>query len=161
MAISRARRNFRRFLLVILGGSFVFAATASYYFVSTKNDYKKLTALAPTLFHIDVAHHKAKAFFEDDDGKFIQAGLLARKGFFSSIYRDAGSKMLISLVEKGHVPSQIRYADTLTSKNNPSLRERYKAMALYENAARQDNLYAREKLKQIQKELLAAPGLDI
>jgi hypothetical protein len=106
MALTRARKNFRIALGVLLMMSMAFFGTAAYVYVSVKQKRIDVLEIAPALFHIDVYQHQAQAYFSDQDGQYKIAAELLRKGFFSPIYSNAGKIMVRDLADQGHTPAQ-------------------------------------------------------
>ncbi len=146
MAISKARRNFRVFLGVILLLSLGFFSISSYFYVAVKQCKISMLSIAPTLFQIDVYQHYAKAYFEDNDGKYKVAMKLYKMGFFHPLYGEAGQYMMIDLAEQGHAPSQVFRGDMIWAYGTSE--ERGKAISYYEKAAEQNYTPAIERLAQ-------------
>lgn len=144
MAISRARRNFRIFLGVLLLLSFGFFSASAYLYVNVKQRNIRLSEVAPTLFTIDVYHYYARSYMNSHDGQHDIAKNLYRKGMASKIYTKAGFQMMESLAIAGHAPSQVFQADVLMAYGDEG--EQDKAKAYYVEAAAQGYAPAIEKL---------------
>ncbi len=143
MAISRARRNFRRFLYVLLVFSMLFMGTAAYY----RTSFQRTKEIAPLLFKIDVVQFQARAFFSNDDEKFKIALKLHDYGIFSPTYSNAGIAMLEDMVQDGYAPAQMIKANYLI--NTPSENARTEAIELYTLAAAQNHAPAIEAISRL------------
>ena len=144
MAISRARRNFRIFLGVLLLLSFGFFSASAYLYVNVKQKNIRLSEVAPTLFTIDVYHYYARSYINSHDGQHKIAKKLYSKGLASNIYTNAGYDMMKSLAVAGHAPSQVFHADVLMAYGDEN--EKKKAKDYYVEAAAQGYTPAIEKL---------------
>lgn len=111
--ISRARKNFRIALGVMLITAFGFCATASYFYIAVKNKNVRILDIAPTLFAMDITQYKVQAFFSPQETDHIIAVGLMRKGLFSPLYADAGIKMIADLADQGYPPSQLLQGDLM------------------------------------------------
>lgn len=144
MAISRARRNFRIFLGVLLLLSMGFFSASAYLYVNVKQRNIRLSDVAPTLFKIDIYQYYALSYINNQDGQHDIAKHLYRKGMASGMYTKAGFQMMDSLAMAGHAPSQVFQANVLMTHGDEE--EKVKAKAYYMNAAAQGYAPAIEKL---------------
>ncbi|MDB2683212.1 hypothetical protein N9Z27_03075 [Alphaproteobacteria bacterium] len=131
MALSRARRNFRRFLYVLLGLSVIFVATAGYY----RSSFKRTKEIAPILFQIDAGQLQMRAFFSGDDGKYNIAMQLIGLGFYSEAYSNPGYEIIDSLIADDYAPAQMFRANYLINVHHPKATA--DAITLYNLAADQ------------------------
>tara|TARA_R110001592_G_scaffold16881_9_gene71621 strand:+ start:47861 stop:48337 length:477 start_codon:yes stop_codon:yes gene_type:complete len=145
MAISRARRNFRILLGVLLLFSFSFFSVSAYFYTSVKQRKISLRSIAPTLFQIDVYHYYALSYLKDTDGKFTIASKVYGKGIFNPIYTRAGGDMMQNLADDGYAPSQVFLADILMIYGDTQ-EHQTKAFQYYKDAASQGYAPAIEKL---------------
>ena len=150
MAVSKARKRFRRFLLILLVFSASFFTLSAFFYASVKQHKIPLSALAPTLFQIDVYHYYARSYLTNKDGQHDIAIELLDRAFFSPLYYEAGSTMLASLADNGHPPSQVTQGDILMN-TYPLQENRKKALHYYETAAAQDYQPALDRLDMISK----------
>ena len=145
MPISRARRNFRFFLGVLLLISLGFFSVSAYYYTSVKQHKIKLSTIAPTLFQIDIYHYYAMSYLQNKDEQFLTARKLYGKGIFDATYTKAGDAMMQTLADNGHPPSQVFQADILMMYADTQ-EDKDMARQYYENAADQGYNPAIEKL---------------
>lgn len=143
MAMSRARRIFRGFLGFVLILSMGFFLTSVFFYAGVKRGYIKVADISVPLFEIDILQHRAMMAFTDQDGQFKIAEKMVRNSFFHPVYARAGLEMLESLADQGHAPSQMYYADLITTYKLKSPED---AEALYRAAAAQGYKPAEEKL---------------
>ncbi len=145
MAISRARRNFRVFLGLLLLLSLGFFSVSAYYYVSVKQKKIRLSEIAPTLFQADIYHYYALSYMRGEDGQHQIAKQLYNKGIFDHSYRQAGDDMMANLADNGHAPSQVFQADILMYYGNTQ-EDKDIAHQYYKDAAAQGYVPAIEKL---------------
>lgn len=146
MTVSRARKNFRIALGVMLVASFTFCATATYFFVSVKSKKIKILEIAPTLFQIDIAKYQTQALFSDEIGRHDIALNLLNQGLFSPLYAHAGLAMIENLADDGYAPSQMLHGEIMLSYNAPNDANTQKAYTYIQAAADQGYVPAQEKI---------------
>lgn len=151
MAVSRARKNFRIILGILLVLSVSFFSTAAYFRIQTKQKNVDILAIAPTLFEIDIIQQRAIATFSNQDQQHKIAKNMIRQGVFSSIYTRAGKNMMQELAQDGHAPSQTAYGDILMrtfpmTEENKALAKNY-----FELAAAQGYAPAKNILSELNK----------
>ncbi len=146
--ISRTRRNFRRFLFVLLGLSACLFALPAMTYAALRADLIEMKDISPTLFQIDVAHFQTRAYFSDQEGQHVIAQHLLRKGFFSRTYSNAGREMIDTLIKEQYAPAKKTKADVIM-RTAVTDADRQLAMALYRSAAQQHFVPAIAALNQL------------
>lgn len=152
MGISKARKRFRIFLGILFLLSFCFFSISSYLYISVKQRKIKLLDIAPTLFAIDIFTYKAKAYLQDENGKYDTATELCRKGFSSFLYTNGCYDILDELSKDGHAPSKFSKANLILLSWPITEEQKNEAYALYKESARAGYEPAIEKLALLESE---------
>lgn len=157
--ISKARRNFRRSLIVIACLSALFFASMITMRANRSVHWYVVRNYQDEIFKVDVFKHQLEASLNDEIHKHDVASSLIQKGVFSRIYTNAGIDMMKDNAEAGYPPSQFSYAeildltsfshDPVTSAVIQDEQKKIKARYYYHLAAAENYPPAVEKLKTI------------
>ena len=146
--MSRARRNLRKVLGLLLILSFGFFSTVVCFRIAVKNKSVKITDISKTLFELDILQHRAMATFSSQEEQLRIANKMISNSLFDPVYGRAAIIMLDDLSLTGHAPSQKTFADLIL---RTKIREKSEAEALYKLSAAQGYIPARDKLIELEK----------
>ncbi|MFN3701249.1 MAG: hypothetical protein ACK4VI_06980 [Alphaproteobacteria bacterium] len=145
--LPRPRKILRQVLLCTLLLSTVFCAAMITLKVNRSAHWYVAQNYQTEIFHTDIAIHKFRASFQNDEKQYQTALTLLNKGLFSRLYRVAGLKMLKDIADDGYAPAQTLYGDILIYSAN-SIDQRTEAAKYYAMAAAQNYAPAIEKIAQ-------------
>lgn len=111
--ISKARKNFRKALFVLVGISAVFFAGMITLRMNKSAHWYVVRNYQNEIFQADVLKHQLHAKLQNKDEQHRTALSLVQKGIFSPVYSESGVVMLQDLADEGHAPSQVSYGDIL------------------------------------------------
>lgn len=159
--ISKARRNFRRGLIVVAALSAVFFASMVTLRMNRSAHWYVVRNYQNEIFAIDVYKHQLEASLNNEVQKHDIAFSLLQKSVYSKIYESAGIDMMKDNAESGYPPSQYVYGhilekkaysrDPVTLKVSHDLEKQKQARYYYNLAALENYAPAIERLEDIQE----------
>lgn len=101
-----AHKKFRHSLYVLMGLSFLFAATMSYFYIGMKHGTIAHKDIAPIAFATDIYLYETRAYWVEDPARYEIAKRLVKNGFFDRTYYYAGRNMMQEMAADGYPPAE-------------------------------------------------------